>query len=617
MRSLLAALVVMGCLAPHPAHALPPLVDPNATAKPVAGEGAFTLAIDAPGEIRDVLANNLDVLRYRSLTDLSDSELARLLLAAEQDARELVATLGYFSPTITVSPPLSASGLASTPLSRDLKLTVVPGEATRVSEVVITFTGPVQDDPASSAQRERIVAQWQLEKGMRFTQSDWADAKQQAVLQLASQKYPTAQITDSQADIDPETREARLSLTLDSGAHYRMGALVITGLNYYDETLVRRLARLEPQDYDPAKLSAAQRRLTDSGYFDSAFISIDTKGDPNAAPVKVQLREAKLQKLVLGVGASTDTGARISIEHTHHKIPFLDWRGVNKLVLARDNSSLASEIVSHPNDDNWRWSVGAVVQRQTLGSFSVYSQGLRVGRSRSSEELDNDYFLQYDRADSATSDPTVEPVVEAASANYGFTVRHFDHPLFPNSGWGFGAALGAGTTLGPKPNPYTRVLGRGLMYVPLGTPSNALGGSSPSGRLALRAQVGALVANVNASLPSTQLFFLGGDNSVRGYGYTDLGVQLPDGQITGGRYMGLGSIEWQRPIRINGRPSDWESTVFADVGSVANNASELRPKVGVGIGARWKSPVGPLQIDIAYGVDVQRLRLHLNVGFNF
>jgi translocation and assembly module TamA len=375
--------------------------------------------------------------------------------------------------------------------------------------------------------------------------------------------------------------------------------------------------RLAPGDYDQAQLVAAQQRLTDSGYFDSAFISIDTTGDPTAAPVLVQVREAKLQKLVLGVGASTDTGARLSIEHTHHKIPYLDWRGVNKLVLARDTTSLTSEFTSHPNDDNWRWSVATVIQQQTLGSFLVHSQGVRVGRSRSTEPLDNAYYLQYDRADAATSDASAQAVVEALSANYAFTMRRFDHPLFPNQGWGLGVALGAGTTVGTKNNPYGRVLARWLSYLPLGDSSGVAGTSSASGRIALRAQAGAIVAEPSTELPSTQLFFIGGDNSVRGYGYQDLGVPLPDGKITGGRTMGLGSVEWQRPIRIAGRVSDWESTVFIDAGAVANNASELRPRVGLGVGARWKSPVGPLQIDVAYGVDVQRLRLHMNVGFNF
>ena len=262
-------------------------------------------------------------------------------------------------------------------------------------------------------------------------------------------------------------------------------------------------------------------------------------------------------------------------------------------------------------------SIGQRVQQLTLGSFLIHGQSLRVGRTRSTEPLDNEYFLQYDRADAATSDASAQAVVEALSANYAFTVRRFDHPLFPNNGWGLGLAVGAGTTVGAQSNPYSRLLARWLSYIPLGDSSGVAGTSSSSGRIALRAQAGAIVAEPSAELPSTQLFFIGGDNSVRGYGYRDLGVPLPDGQITGGRTMALGSVEWQRPIRMAGRPSDWESTLFIDAGAVANNASELRPRVGVGVGARWKSPVGPLQIDVAYGIDVQRLRLHMNVGFNF
>ena len=616
MKAILAALLIgpLGLLTtlaqPYAPDATPPI------GSPAKEDAAFTLAINAPDDVRNLLERNLDVLRYRNLSDLSDSELARLLLAAEQDARNLVATLGYFSPTITVDPSVSGRGT----VSRSLQLSVEPGDPTVVSDVQITFTGPIENDANAdaAAQRLRITRDWALETNQRFSQTRWATAKQQALLQLSAQSYPTARLTESQADIDPVTRRARLSITLDSGPRYRLGPLVITGLNHFDTDIVRRLVRLTPGDYDQTQLVAAQQRLTDSGYFDSAFISIDTTGDPSVAPVLIQVREAKLQKLVLGVGASTDTGARLSIEHAHHKIPYLDWRGVNKLVLARDATTLTSEFTSHPNDDHWRWSVGTVIQQQTLGSFLVSSQSLRIGRSRSTEPLDNDYYLQYDRADAATSDTTAQAVVEALSANYAFTVRHFDHPQFPHTGWGLGVALGAGTTLGVQSMPYGRVLARWRGYLPLDDSSVTAPRSRASrGRLALRAQTGALLAAPSTELPSTQLFFIGGDNSVRGYGYQDLGVPLPDGQISGGRTMLLGSVEWQHPIRVAGRASDWESTLFIDAGAVANSASELRPRVGLGLGARWKSPVGPLQIDLAYGVDVQRLRLHMNVGFNF
>ena len=84
-----------------------------------------------------------------------------------------------------------------------------------------------------------------------------------------------------------------------------------------------------------------------------------------------------------------------------------------------------------------------------------------------------------------------------------------------------------------------------------------------------------------------------------------------------GRYMAVGSIEWQRPIRRNGLPTEWEHTLFIDAGSVAERPRDLKPKVGVGTGVRWRSPIGPLQIDVAYGLESKKLRLHMSVGFVF
>jgi translocation and assembly module TamA len=161
------------------------------------------------------------------------------------------------------------------------------------------------------------------------------------------------------------------------------------------------------------------------------------------------------------------------------------------------------------------------------------------------------------------------------------------------------------------------VLARWLGYQPLGQSNDAAQTGLRSGRLALRAEAGTVFARSYIALPSTQLFLTGGDSSVRGYGYHELGLTLPDGQTTAGRTMALASVEWQRPITVNGRPTDWESSVFIDAGAVADKVADLRAKVGIGVGARWKSPVGPLQIDLAYGVAVKRLRLHLNVGFSF
>ena len=582
------------------------------SAAPVAErtQAAFTLEILAPEEIADLLNKHLELQRYRELTDLGPDELARLLTLAEEDARRLVATLGYFSPIISASHSVTAEGAVPV-----VRITINPGEIARVSQVKIQFSGPLDTDEASKDQRELIRTSWLLSSGTRFTQTAWDAAKQQALRQLTSLRYATGQLTTTVADVDPDTHQVRLEVTLESGPGYRLGDVQVSGLSRHDAALVQHLARLSPGvDYDQAELAAAQQRLSDSGFFDSVFVTLDTTAEPTRAPVLIKLREGQLQKIVLGVGASTDTGPRISAEHTHHRVPGINWRAVTKAQLERDARGLSSELTSPPDEASWRWVAFGQVRQELLGTLEVTSQQLRGGRKQTNQRIDRNIYAQYDRAESVATDTNQPEIAQSISGNYAFTVRYYDSLPFPSSGWGWGAEIGGGTTLGDTPQTYTRLVSRLQGFLRLGD-RNSTAASSP--RLSMRSTLGALIAQDNAALPSTQLFLAGGDNSVRGYSLNEIGVTLADGSITAGRYLATGSVEWQHPLRINGRPSDWESTVFVDAGAVANQTSELRAKFGVGVGARWKSPVGPLQIDLAYGVEPQRFRLHMNLGFTF
>ena len=573
---------------------------------------AFELEISAPPELTELLSRHLELQRYRTLTDLGDTELLRLLTAAEEDTRKLAGTLGYFAPSVGLERVATPPGA-----TRRIKLSVTPGPATLVTAVQITFSGPIRDDPAAAAQRRQIESDWRLRSGARFTQAAWDAAKLQATRQLTTQRYPAGRLSGSLADIDAERGSAQLSITLDSGPAFKFGALRIEGLQRQEVNTVTRMANLDPgSEYTLPKLMDAQQRLTDSGYFDSVFLSLDTTGDPATAPVRVQVRESQLQKLVLGVGASTDGGARLSAEHTHHKVPGLDWRAMSKLSLDRETRSIGADLTSPPDDGQTRWVIGALLQTQHAGSFDANSQRLRLGRSQIGERIDRNYFLQYDRADTISSNDTAPVIAQTLSVNYAFAVRNFLGLPLPASGWGLGVELGGGTTLGSDRQPFARLLARGLAILPLGRADTA-GNVQEGARLALRAEGGALLANVNATLPSTQLFLAGGDKSVRGYGYRDIGVTRADGQTGGGRYLALGSVEWQRPVTVRGSAGEWEASVFVDVGAVADAPAELQTKLGSGVGLRWKSPVGPLQLDLAYGHAVQNWRLHLNVGFAF
>ena len=485
---------------------------------------AFTLDIQAPPDLSDLLTRHLELQRYRELTDLGEAELQRLMTAAEEDARRLAATLGYFAPEITLTRLASVPGAP-----RVVRLLVKPGQATTIADVRIHFTGPISIDAAAQAQRQQIENSWSLRQGMRFTQAAWDAAKLQATRQLTSQRYPNGQLAGSSADVDAETGLARLTITLDSGPAFRVGELRIEGLERHPASLVQRLAHLAPgSEYALTPLMEAQQRLADSGYFDSVFLSLDTTGDPAAAPVRVQLRESQLQKLVLGIGASTDGGARLSAEHTHHQSPVLGWRAISKLSLDRETRAIGTDLSSPPDDQQTRWVLGALLQTQHAGSFDATSQRLRFGRSQASEQIDRNYYLQYDRGDTLATDGNSLLVAQAVSANYAFVVRHLQGLPAPVGGWGLGVEVGGGSTLGAERQPFARVLARGLAILPLAAGQDA---SQHSGaRLALRAEAGALLADANATLPSTQLFLTGGDKTVRGYAYHDIGVTKSNGQ---------------------------------------------------------------------------------------
>jgi translocation and assembly module TamA len=575
---------------------------------------AFDLEVVAPDKIRALLLKHLELQRYRSLTDLDATELARLMQAAERNTHELLATQGYFAATVTlqrVATPQSSSA------PQHMTLTVEPGTPVRIGSVAVGFTGPINDDPAAASLRDTIRTDWPLGPDTPFTQDAWDDAKTQALRQLTVQQFPTGEIHESLADIDPDAYTAQLSVTLASGPAYRFGPLELRGLQRYSAELVTRLAQLPTgADYSQAQLLQTQQRLADSGYFDSVFLTLDTQGDPQAAPVVAQLREAQLQKLVLGVGFSTDSGPRLSAEHTHRQLPWLPWRAISKLSLDKNTQTLNTELTAPPDASNWRWVTSAQLQHQNLSDTITHSQRLRAGRTQGNDHIDRNVYLQYDHAlTTSGTDPTVSS--SAISANYAWTWRNFDDIRTPTQGYGVALELGGGITLEANRQPYTRTLTRWLGYFPLGKLLPGDGLLIRAGRLALRGEAAAVVAKAEANVPSTQLFLTGGDTTVRGYGYQEIGVTGSSGSITAGRYMASGSFEWQRPIVLNGKPSAWETALFVDAGAVAPTVGALEAKVGIGGGIRWRSPVGPVQMDIAYGVATHKLRLHMGVGFSF
>lgn len=588
--------------------------------RPVLAEQAplFVLHIQTPAPLDAWLLRHAELARFQSLPDLTPSELERLLSTASADMRQLLATQGHFSPRIDIrtQPALDTSAPASEATRYAVHVQVEPGPRTQVAQVDIRLTGDAASNPAARDQQQRVRQQWSLPAGQAFTQAQWEQAKTEALRQLSRERYPQARVAHSQADIDPDTHTAQLTLTLDSGPAYTWTTVAVEGTLRYSADTVRHmvaLAGVHPGGhYDEDMLQKAQQRLMESGYFESAFVLIDPSDTPEHTTVRVRVREAPLQKVVAGVGGSTDNGFRLSLEHTHHRLTGTDWRAVSQLQLERDTRTVATTFTAPANGTGWQRLTGLQWQRQQDAARITTSQQWRLGRTLDTTVLTRGQFLQFDRAltdEAGITPPT--PAASSVSAHLSWTQRLFDDLTAPRTGHGWSLQAGGGLTLSQAVKPYLRVHGRWQGFW-----SPAMAQASAS-RWSLRLEGGAIWSPQDLLVPSTQRFLAGGDNSVRGYATREIGVPGSTGQADPGRLLLAASLEWQRPLWQNGHRSAWESVWFLDSGGVANRLTDMRAHTGVGTGVRYLSPVGPLQADLAYGLKSRSWRLHMSVGFTF
>src|SRR6185436_5579263 len=126
-----------------------------------------------------------------------------------------------------------------------------------------------------------------------------------------------------------------------------------------------------------------------------------------------------------------------------------------------------------------------------------------------------------------------------------------------------------------------------------------------------RVEAAQIVKHEAVLVPDALGFRAGGDESVRGYAYRSL-APLRNGSIISGNVLLTGSAEVARPISAS-LPAVW-GALFVDAGRAATKWGDYTPAYGYGVGVRWRSPIGPVKADLAWGQETRRLRLHFSVG---
>ena len=530
--------------------------------------------------------------------------------AAPAQARGLLETEGYFNADVKVT---REDGPNGRPL---LRVLVNPGARTTVASFQVDAKFDAADEAAGRKALEPLRAQWPLQPGQPFRQSLWTDAKNVTLARLRADGYASASWVSTSAIVDAQNNSVRLELEADSGPLYRLGEIRIEGLDRYGADSVRRLATFSPgAPYTEKSLLDFQERLQKVGLFEGASVELVPDIETHAAaPVVVHVKELPLQQATVGTGYSANVGPRVSLEHYHRRLFHFagsDWVAKNKVELGPSLKSWEGGLTSHPLENLYRNLIAGAASRLRTDDQTLTSWSARVGRTQDSPRFERLYFAELSHA--RLEGTVLTSSADAVTGNYHWVRRDLDNVLLPTRGstLSLQTALGYGrgtlSVLGDTTEgrgPFARLYGRYTWYRPFGKDWYGT----------VRVEGGEVFAKQVIGVPDTLLFRAGGDDSVRGYGYRTLGPTV-SGVITSGRTLLTGSIEVARPISPK-YPAFWWAA-FVDAGNAADRWKDLHPVVGYGVGLRWRSPVGPLRVDLAYGQEVRQFRVHFSVGIAF
>ncbi|PIF10160.1 autotransporter assembly complex protein TamA [Janthinobacterium sp. 13] len=588
----------------------------------------YEVKVNAPGDLDELLEKNLDLERFRGNPRMDREQLQRLVRDTPEQARNLVATAGYYTPVVTVR--VDTSGAKPVVI-----VDVDPGQAVTIDKVELALRGFDPTPPLAASEpydTEALKRSWSLKTGSVFRQADWESAKRALLREVVQTRYPRAQLVDTQAVVDPETHKVSLLVVLDSGPELRFGELRIEGLKRYDPSIIRNLDNIRPGEYySESALQSLQARLQDTGYFASVEVSADmssilseqieagqesqqaeaegasaaaeakpvNRGPAPLLPLVVRVTENKQQNVSAGLGFSTNTGNRAQLNYDNLNV----WGTRFKSAITMETKKQAAHANFYfpTTERGYNDSAGASFERSDISNEITAVTTISAKRNWGGTNLERSLTFEF-----LSEDKTVVGLEQTRSKSlpltYAITKRSLDSLLFPTRGYVINAQVGGALLPVLTDERFVRVAGKAVYYRPLGE----------KGELIVRGEMGALGSKEKRGVPAVYLFRAGGDQSVRGYGYQELGVKEGDATI-GGRYMLTGSAEYQYWFKPK-----WAIAAFYDAGNAADTVkAAMTPKSGYGLGGRYKSPVGPINVDVAYGHAVHAYRLHFSLGFTF
>lgn len=524
----------------------------------------------------------------------SAGNLRRYAATAVDQTREALRALGYYSPMIDWRIEQNDSDTTAT-----LVLSITPGEPVLVESRLVEIRGAAATDDRFTSDLPVHPAE-----GDVLNHGQYARLRDTIQARARQRGYFDGRFVTRTLEVDPAARSASVTLIYESGERYRLGEVSFEEGHWFETGLLQQFVSFEPgTPYHSDEIARLNRDLQGSGYFSGVDITaLPASAEDGVIPVRVALTRREARSVAAGVGFSTDVGPRFRGNWREHWVnPMGHKRGAEtELSAPRQSLSTWYDLpLDPPMTDLIRFTAG--YQREDIEN--VESELVTLGQQWQ-HQLDNGWLrilsLRWEGEHfNIGNDETGTSTLLLPGAAY--SKIHTDSPLDPSRGYRlqFDVTGSQRAVLSDVDILHVNALVKGLFT--LANRHRFLG----------RLQAGAVATNRFEDVPPSLRFFAGGDQSVRGYGYQTLSPENDNGVSVGGRYLIVGSGEYQYQFA-----DKWRAAVFMDHGNAINNLNDPLA-TGAGIGLRWISPLGPIRLDIAKGLDQEfggDWRIHFSMG---
>jgi outer membrane protein insertion porin family len=506
---------------------------------------------------------------------------------------------------------------------------VEEGERYRIGEV--KFAGQLLE------QEPRLRALLRTKEGAWFARSDVGQDLFAIGDVYKDLGYAYANVTPL-TDTDPDRKTLGLTFEVQPGHLASFERIDVVGNEKTRDKVIRRELRIwEGERFSGTGLRQSRQRVTALGFFETVEISTRRGSGDDKVVAVVEVKERPTGTFQIGAGFSSYENFILTGQIAQQN--FFGWGQTLSLQLQWSSVRQLGQIQfiePHFLDTRWTFAFDLYL---TEGIYTTFTRRSAGGSMTWGYELsglqdwwpfarhleDTRLFATYtnERVDvSAAALSTIarDQFNSGTTSSVRLTLQRDkrDNRLFPSRGYYLSTSaevapplLAPAGLFGDRVNLFTRYSADTRYYHPL------LFGVVARAKLTL-----GLIRDWDPDrpIPISELYYVGGINSVRGYRYLSIAprrdvraVDRPDsvlGEIAeGGDKQAILNFELEFPLFQN---VGIRGVVFSDFGNAFRRGEYTDPAVSlslyksVGIGFRWFSPIGPLRFEWGFPLDRRR-----------